>query len=348
MTPIWLAFLSGLTTGGISCLAVQGGLLASAVASARESNRGDQGDRGNTGGKGAGEWRYVAVFLLAKLFGYTLLGFVLGWVGSLFMLSPIVLGWVQIVVGLFMLATAANILKLHPIFRYAVIQPPMGVYKFLRKRSRDPSLLAPGVVGFLTILMPCGVTQATMALAVASGSPAMGAAIMFAFVLGTSPIFFALGATVTELMKRPVFSYVAGGVVALFAVLSINGGVGLMGSPYTLQNFYRVATTDAGALGGGQVAGLNSDGEQEATITVTGRGYETSVSTLKAGVPVRLTLASVNVRGCTRGFTIPSLNISKILPENGEEVVEFTPTKTGKLAFSCSMGMYTGQFTVVN
>jgi hypothetical protein len=37
-------------------------------------------------------------------------------------------------------------------------------------------------------------------------------------------VFFALGATVVELLQKKVFSYVAAGVIAIFAVLSINGG----------------------------------------------------------------------------------------------------------------------------
>ena len=39
---------------------------------------------------------------------------------------------------------------------------------------------------------------------------------------------------------------------------------------------------------------------------------------------------------------IPSLGISKLLPENGLENISFTPTATGRITFSCSMGMYTG------
>jgi plastocyanin domain-containing protein len=41
------------------------------------------------------------------------------------------------------------------------------------------------------------------------------------------------------------------------------------------------------------------------------------------------------------------MNIKKLLPINGKEVITFTPTKTGILPFSCAMGMYTGQFEVI-
>jgi plastocyanin domain-containing protein len=97
----------------------------------------------------------------------------------------------------------------------------------------------------------------------------------------------------------------------------------------------------------GSVAGVNAQGKQEVTVNVKSNGYTTSANTLTAGMPVKLSLVTNNVQGCTRGFTIPSLNISKVLPQTGTEIVEFTPTKTGRLAFSCNMGMFTGEFNVV-
>ena len=90
MSPIWFAFLTGLTTGGISCLAVQGGLLASAVS----ENNEHEGDTGSGGL--AKNLPKVGMFVGAKLFAYTLLGFLLGLVGSTLGLSPKILGYVQI------------------------------------------------------------------------------------------------------------------------------------------------------------------------------------------------------------------------------------------------------------
>lgn len=339
MNVIWFAFLTGLTTGGISCLAVQGGLLASAITTPE--------DVVLTGvAKLKHKMSQVGMFVGTKLLSHTILGFFLGYLGSTLSLAPKTLGYVQIVVGLFMLATALRIANVHPIFRYFVIQPPRWAFRLLKNTSRSESFFAPALLGLFTVLMPCGVTQATMAVAIASGSPWLGASIMFAFILGTSPIFFALGATVVELLQKKIFSYAAAGIVALFAIMSINGGMGLTGSVYTLQNFYKAATTPISAIEPGSVAGV-TDGVQEATITVRSNGYSSSVSTLKKDVPVRLTLVTNRTGGCARAFTIPDLRISKILPETGTEIIEFTPKKTGRLAYSCSMGMYTGQFTVI-
>lgn len=335
MNILWLAFLTGLTTGGISCLAVQGGLLATALT--------DGGDQGNTGNQGLQKkLPMVALFIVAKLLAYIVLGFVLGLIGSTLMLTPKVMGWVQIAAGLFMIATALRMIDAHPIFRYVVIQPPRWAFRLMKNTSRSQSLFAPALLGFLTVLLPCGVTQATMAVAVASGNPFSGAAIMAAFILGTSPVFFILGATVVELLQKKVFSYAAAAIIAVFAVLSVNGGLGLVGSPYTLQNYWRAAT---GEYASGSTAAATG-GVQDVTITVRNNGYTASATTIKRGVPVRLTLTTDNTQGCIRAFTIPDLGISKVLPVTGTQIVEFTPAKAGPLAYSCSMGMYTGQFYV--
>lgn len=126
MNTIWLAFITGLTTGGISCIAVQGGLLASAISQKKENQT---------------NLSMVGMFLGAKVVAYTLLGFALGALGSVLTISPQFQGWMQIFAGLYMLATAANLLNLHPIFRYAVIQPPRFAYRFMRSQSKPANTL---------------------------------------------------------------------------------------------------------------------------------------------------------------------------------------------------------------
>lgn len=331
MGNFWLAFITGVTTGGLSCFAVQGGLLASALAQ-----------------EGTGDAKYIKeksilMFLIAKLIAYTLLGFALGALGSAVNISPRLQGWLQIFVGLYMVITAARLLELHPVFRYFVIQPPKSFLRLLKNSSQTKSFFTPALLGFLTVLIPCGVTQAMMLLAVASGSAAYGAGIMFFFVLGTSPVFFLIGLATTELLKNKTFSVVAGLFIAVLGILSINSGQIVRGSVHTLQNYWAVA------VGRNDLVSLPkvTSGKQEVTITVTSGGYKTNVNTLKLGVPVRLTLVTNNVLSCARAFVIPSLNYSKVLPVTGTETFEFTPTKLGQLTYTCSMGMYSGFFNVV-
>ncbi len=333
MNPIWLAFLTGVTTGGISCIAVQGGLLASALTQKKENQT---------------NLSLVGMFLTSKIIAYTILGFALGALGSALTITPQLQGWMQIAAGLYMLATAANLLNLHPIFRYVVIQPPRFAYRFMRSQSKTGQYFAPALLGGLTVLIPCGITQGMMVLAVASGNPLLGAGIMFGFTLGTSPVFATIGLTASKLMEKKAFIYLGSTIILFLGVLSINTGQILRGSPHTAQNYWKALTASPNeAKAEGQTAGINTDGKQEVTVDVSSRGYKSSVQTLKAGVPVKLTLKTSNTQGCSRAFTIPSMNISKVLPESGEEVLEFTPTKTGRLVYTCSMGMFSGEFKII-
>lgn len=332
METVWLAFITGLTSGGISCIAVQGGLLTSAISDIN-SNKNSK--------------LQVAVFLTAKIAAYTFLGFLLGLFGSYIVISPKISAMLQIFVGIFLIATAGRILNLHPIFRYFVIQPPKFVYRFAKNQSSRGNFLSPIMLGIFTLLMPCGVTQAMMIVALGTANPLLSSLIMFAFILGTTPVFFALGISLSKIIKYKAFNYISAGIIIIFAAISLNSAMGLLGSAHTLQNYWAVATGKTAVNTSGLQTPRLNNGVQEVTITVLNNGYKSDIDTLKLGVPVRLKIVTDNIYSCSRAFMIPSLNISKVLPATGEEIIEFTPNKAGRLAYSCSMGMYTGAFVVV-
>ncbi|MGH2544688.1 MAG: sulfite exporter TauE/SafE family protein, partial [Ardenticatenaceae bacterium] len=223
-SSLWLVFLTGLTAGGLSCLAVQGGLLATTVAQ-REQLLLEQA------GKAVGHGTSVLLFLGAKLGAYTLLGAALGALGSLISLSASTRGWLQILVGIFMIGVALQMFEVHPIFRYFLLQPPQRVQRFIRKRSKRGDELAPLFLGALTVLIPCGITQAMELLALGSGSPVRGALIMFAFVLGTSPLFYLIGilaARLSSVWQRTSLRVTAV-VLIVMALYSMVGGARLLG-----------------------------------------------------------------------------------------------------------------------
>ena len=332
MSNIWLAFITGLTTGGFSCFAVQGGLLTSALATEEELEI--------TRKQKA---KALIIFLTSKVVAYTLLGFLLGFLGASLNISPRVQGWLQIFIGIYMLLTAARLLNLHPIFRYFVIQPPKSILRLLKNQTQAKSIFTPMILGAMTVLIPCGVTQAMILLALGSGNPVWGASIMLAFTLGTTPVFFAIGLATSEALKHKAFGILAAAFIFMIGFLSINSGQILRGSIHTLQNYWSALT---GVIEESKSAGLK-DGFQEVTIDVKSNGYKANVNTLKVGVPVKLKLVTSDVKSCARAFTIPDLNYFKVLPVTGTETLEFTPTKIGKLTYTCSMGMYLGNFTVV-
>ena len=222
-------FTTGLIAGGVTCIAVQGGLLTATLAQREQEKLEEKAKRGNL--------LPILSFIIAKLLAYTLLGFLIGWLGSLMQISLQVAVVLQFAVVIFMFGTALNLLNVHPIFRYFVIQPPQFLTRMLRKQSRRSDIFAPALLGALTVFIPCGTTQAMMALAIASGNVFVGATILFVYVLGTSPLFFALGYFTMKLgdVLQQQFVKVAAVIILLFALFNLDSAIALTGT--TLYTF---------------------------------------------------------------------------------------------------------------
>jgi sulfite exporter TauE/SafE len=349
-TNLLVIFLTGLTTGGLTCLALQGGLLTSVLAKREEEFLNTSSKKAiavsRLGGTHSTQFLPILSFLGSKLFIHTLFGALLGLLGSAITLSPITRGWLQIAIGIYLFGIAGNLLNLHPFFRHFVITPPKFLARLVKNESKSSSLFASALLGLMTVFIPCAITQAMEIVAIGTGNPLYGAAIMFAFILGTSPTFLIFGFLLNKGSASFKKHFPTVAAIALFAmsIYTVNAGVGLMGSVYTIQNFLEAAkstsTTSNSAVLGDRV--------QTATINVFSNGYSPRNITLKKGVLTRITLITDKVYSCASSFTIPALNINKLLPATGKTVLEFTPTRTGPLAFSCSMGMYTGRFNIIN
>ncbi|MCI0574589.1 MAG: sulfite exporter TauE/SafE family protein [Chloroflexi bacterium] len=404
MTNLAVVFLTGLTTGGLSCLAVQGGLLASSVAhhaeqsiqqhlltpavprlttSRRKSRRRAERQRARLLAQARrASIRPVLLFLVAKLVTYAILGFLLGWLGGVLQLTPATRAALQLAVGVFMVGTALRMLNVHPIFRYFALEPPAFVTRAIRRTAKNSAdaALTPIFLGFLTILIPCGVTQVMMAAAIASANPVEGAAILSAFTLGTSPLFFSLAYLATQVGKKLEARFVQAAAVTVLVLgfVAINAGLNLLGSPVSFSRLTALLTGSSGqatqsaldssiaappslnsstttadpssssqSLFAGQSGPMSVDPSLTAgsvmTITVGDYGYEPGVLRAPAGQAIQLKLVTQNSYSCGRIFVIPALNFETVLPETGVTPIDIPSQKAGTtLYFTCSMGMFGG------
>lgn len=344
---LWVVFITGLTVGGLTCLAVQGGLLASVIAAKEEEEVEKKVNTKNTVFP-------TLAFLVAKLAAYTVLGFILGAFGGVIGINQNVQIAMQFVAGLYMVAVALNLLNVHPIFRYAIIQPPKFLTRIVRKQSKSKDLFAPALLGAMTIFIPCGTTIAMEALAISSANPFIGAATMFAFVLGTTPLFFGVGWLTSVLGDnfRGKFLKFAAIAVLYLGITSINGSLVAAGSPVTLQSIAENSPIQFKLNPEERIDNELSYpskivSSQNVDINITSKGYTPNKITVKSGEPVTLNLISKDAYSCASAFRIPSLGIAKNLQPNSTETVEFTPQNPGKIAFTCSMGMYQGVIEVI-
>lgn len=348
-SQIFVAFITGITTGGLSCLAVQGGLLASSLAHQIEQDYIGQVStrkhkqilpvRTNSAFP-------IFLFLLAKIIAYTLLGALLGWLGSYLTLSPMTRAMLMIAIGIFMIGNALRMFNVHPIFRYFSIEPPKFITRYIRRTAKGTDTFTPLFLGALTVFIPCGVTQAMMATALGTGSATLGAALMFAFILGTSPVFFIIAYLTTELGSRleKFFMRFVAVVLLILGFVTLDGGLNVLGSPLSFQNLTRnllPSTRDSVPVAD---SSQNNLPDGELVLYVNNNGYFPRTLKAPANKDFTLNLVTDQTYSCARDFVIPALDYYELLPDTGSARVYIPAQKAGStLFFTCSMGMYTGQ-----
>lgn len=355
---LWAIFLTGLFVGGLSCLAVQGGLLAATIAQnssfatsdaeamAVKKASADKEEEFREQITKSGNALPILAFLSTKLIAYTIFGFLLGLLGSVVQLSLTFKLIMQFAVVIFMLGTALNILNVHPVFRYFVIQPPKFLTRLVRNQSKSKSIFAPAILGAFTVFIPCGVTQAMMVLSIGSGNPFLGAAVLFAFVLGTSPLFFILGYFATRLSDKlhRSFMKIAAAALIILALFNLNNAIALTGSNFTMGGMWKAFAKSIKPPENDRKLNAVS----EITITLDDKGYFPNSFTVNKGSYVTMNLVNSGGRGCIQAFTIPQFGIQKVVRFGTSDTVSFlAPKEKGEIAFMCSMGMYRGTIQVI-
>lgn len=322
--------LIGLVAGTSSCLAVTGGLLLALAAKHNELHQAETPWQ---------KFKPLLQFNIGRLVSYFVLGGFVGVLGQSITLSTRMTGYMNIAVALIMLFLALSILEIIPKGSFP-IRPPKKFSRWIANLSESDHPAAPLALGAFTFFLPCGFTQSLQLVALASGSFIIGAMTMFVFALGTLPSLLgisAISSTATGNFSR-LFLRFSGALVLLLALFNLNSGFALTG--IDLSRVFATGNQQAAP------APTITGDMQEVSMAVTSYGYEPRNLTIKAGVPVRWKINGDEAYGCTSVMTIPSLNISKPLRQ-GENVIEFTATQKGQLAFMCSMGMVRGSFTVI-
>jgi len=327
----------GLTAGGLSCLAVQGGLLTVAVTGERAL----PGAQPRTLAHNAAP---IGWFLAAKFVAYTALGGALGALGQLAQPSVQLRVGMQIATALLMIATALHFLGVHPIFRYAILTPPRALTRRISATARGGGAFAPALLGALTVFLPCGVTQAMQLVAINSGDPLTGAAILATFVIGTSPLFFSLGYFATTLSAVAHARFLRFAAIAILAValVSLDAALRLGGSPITSAAVKSALFAPPTPVPAEQAG----DGTQEAVITAGSGGYSPRLVQLRAGRPARLIFTGDGSAGCSLALIFADRQY--ILSADAPTAIQLPAMRAGeRIDYTCTMGMYGGSVEAI-
>ena len=291
-----------------------------------------QGFESSANGKFSG-LQTALLYNLGRVVSYTVLGGIIGGIGSVFRINTAGSSWISIFVGVVMMGMALQMLGwLRPVT--AKIRIPF-IPKI--KKAKQPFLF-----GLFHAFMPCGPLQAMQVYALASGSVWSGAVSMFLFSLGTVPLMLAIGVFGSFLSRNKASKiYRVGALLVLFMGLSMtNRGLVLQGYDVTEQ----VATL-IGWKEEGQSKAAMKDGTSVVVTKLQKGSYEPIV--VYQNIPVEWTIEvdAADLNGCNNEIMIPEYNIRVPLKE-GANVIRFTPTKTGTFVYTCWMGMIRSTITV--
>lgn len=334
-----VVFLVGITAGLSTCMALVGGLILGI--SARHSEKHPEATA-------AQKFRPHLFFNLGRILGYAVFGAVLGALGSVLQLSSTVLGVLTIAVGFVMLALGLKLTGMFPRMENGGMMLSKGISKFLGIKNNHEKEYSHGnsmLIGALTFFLPCGFTQTMQLYAISTGSFSRGAMIMGIFALGTAPGLLGVGG-LTSIVKgifAKRFYKFAGILVVFLAMFNIANGYNLAGFEFSKLNVQNVSTVANKADPNVKM----ENGVQVVSMIENSSGYAPNKFTIKKGVPVRWEIDAQAPGSCASSIVSSKLKVRKNLVA-GKNIIEFTPTETGSIPFSCSMGMYTGSFNVID
>ncbi|MDF2572863.1 MAG: copper ion binding protein, partial [Sporomusa sp.] len=194
-----------------------------------------------------------------RVISYTILGGVVGALGSVLSVSIGLMAGAAIVAGIFMILMGLNMTGL-TIFRRYLSFPRL--FNLPLKPSNSPF-----IVGLLNGLIPCGPLQTMQLYALSTGNILQGATAMFVFSLGTLPLMLSFGTITTLLSKDSTKTLLklSGAFVIILGLIMTNRGLAIAG---VNAPFFNYAVKSTGNSSMALKAEVNN-GQQTITIAAT-------------------------------------------------------------------------------
>ena len=311
-----------------------------------------------------------------------LVGLIIG-SGSLNGISTVLQGVLKLIAGVFMVIMGINMLDIFPWMRKFNLRMPESFASIINTQKAKSN--RPLIVGLLNGLMPCGPLQSMQLVALVSGNPFAGALSMLLFSLGTVPLMLGLGGVVSlfgQKFTKRVMNIGAVLVVVLGLAMLSQGGslsgfilpdrlfiltillgiVGIVASLTFKKTLIKHASIASACiiaicifLFTGQRDLLRSDDSVNDVQIIDGIQVVTSALdsgsypdiTVQAGIPVKWVINAPqgSINGCNYKILIQDYGIEFTLQE-GENILEFTPSQATTVSYSCWMGMIRGNIFV--
>lgn len=331
-----LLFVVGVFTS-FHCIGMCGGFVIGYTASAARS--------------GHSTWLNHLAYGLGKTLSYSAFGAVFGLLGSAVTftvgtrsLAAGLAGGFLIIYGLSMTDAFAGLRRFH------IRLPKFLAHSLLVRRQKISNPLLIGLLNGLMIA--CGPLQAMYILAAGTGNPWQGAKMLFVFAVGTLPVMFAFGyltSLITANTTKKLLK-ISGFIIMTLGAVMLNRSLLIAGSGWDFNSLmsrasqtihHRFMTWQHHADVGAHL----QQGYQVIYMEVEANRYLPNHFTLRKDIPVKWIINVKTLSTCNKRIVIPSLNKTIDL-KPGLQIVELTPTRSGVISWSCSMGMIPGTFVI--
>lgn len=304
-----MLFITGLLTS-IHCISMCGAINLIAIIDNKTKN-----------------YKRPILYNLGRLTSYTIMGGIVGLIGSALSINESINGIIIIIASILMFLMS---LKMLGIFDFKL---PFSKIRIKRK-TRNPF-----VIGLFNGIMPCGPLQSMQIYALSTGSFFKGALSMFLFCLGTIPLMLSVG-LIYNLIKgkeKILINKVASILILILSIVMLNRGLLSLNIDIT-KPFTNYSEFTSSKL---------KDNYQIVEFNLNYNKYEDII--LQKGVPVKMIIhvKSKYLTGCNNEIILSDFNIIKKL-NVGDNIIEFTPEKTGDYTYTCWMNMIKNNIKVID
>jgi hypothetical protein len=157
---------------------------------------------------------------------------------------------------------------------------------------------------------------------------------MFAFILGTSPLFFSVAYFATRLGStiEKYFTRIVAVAMLVMGLIQVDTGLNLSGSAFSFSRAVSILSAYALPAQTGLSIEVNED------------GYSPQILHLPANQDVTIEWVTRNTQTCARSVVVQDLDYQEILPTTGRVKFDIPAQEKGTIIrYTCSMGMYPSQ-----
>ena len=265
------------------------------------------------------------LYNFGRVLSYTIIGAIVGLLGSLLKVNETVNGIFIIISSIVMLVMSLSMLGLIPLMSLK--------YKYSNKSKSS------FIIGLLNGLMPCGPLQAMEIYALSTGNIFTGALSMFLFGIGTVPLMFSLG-FVYNIFKgktKILVNKISAILILLLSLVMFNRGL----LSFNIDLFNKSSSYDE------YIESVLYDDYQVVEIDLAIDHFEDII--VQKGIPVKLIINvdEKNLTTCNNWVMMQKFDVLQRLYA-GKNEITFTPKEVGDFFYTCRMNMLKNRIKVID